>query len=890
MEQFLSVLASYWWVLLLVIVGLWFAFSSVIVVGGTALAYVERRWFGKKMPPDRVIAFSGEVGVQARTFGPGIHLIWPFIYRVWKSQFVTIKNNEVGHIEALAGNPMPMGRVFGEPVAGHNYFQDGEAFLQNGGQKGPQLDILPPGPYRINPILFKVTPVNAITIGETQVGLIESKDGDSVPPGRVFAKVVSDHNLFQDAAAFLRNGGQKGPQLQILPPGKWRINQWLFTPTTVDVIDIGELEIGLVESCDGAPVEPGHIFAKVVSGHNLFQDGWAFLQNGGEKGPQMQILPPGRYRVNTKLFTVTPVAAVQILKGQIGVVTSSDGKPIPNGRLLGCHVDDHSNFEDGEAFLKNGGQKGPQVDILLPGTYRINTAMFRVEVKEATVIPAEKVGQVTAKDGEMLPPREYIAASVVNHNDYQDGEAFLKNKGQRGPQYDVLKPGTYYINPMMFDVKMDDVAQVERGQVAVVVSNVGALPPEVQEVTEELDAAEKAGDQEKVAAIEQRLNSGLETYVVPDGFKGIQRKVAGPGTYYLNRLAHKAYIVDTTNITIDWADEAGADDPTTKKAKAVAQTQVANGPSAAQSFNPLVVTSKDGFNISVSVKVVIRVRPDQAPYMVAKIGSIDNLINHVIHPMIDSSFRNQASSASAMAFLQDRQEEQVKAEDRARRELEKYHVECVSVLICQIVLPEALMLTQTSKIIAEQQETQYIAQQKAEKERIAKEKTFAEANKQPELVAAEIDVQIAEQNKLKAIKLAEGAGASAEAEAKGKAAAVKLQAEAEGAASKMKGEGTAASIEAIGKATGTAKQAEGEGTAKGYQAQKEAIGGEGIVNIEITKAISDALAKGNIKITPDILVGGSGGEGGGSLAQLITALAAQKLMDKDPSATVIKKS
>ena len=68
----------------------------------------------------------------------------------------------------------------------------------------------------------------------------------------------------------------------------------------------------------------------------------------------------------------------------------------------------------------------------------------------------------------------------------------------------------------------------------------------------------------------------------------------------------------------------------------------------------------------VSVKVVIRVRPDQAPLMVAKIGSIENLIDHVIHPMIDSSFRNQASSTQAMNFMQDRALEQTKAEDARR--------------------------------------------------------------------------------------------------------------------------------------------------------------------------------------------------------------------------------
>ncbi len=46
--------------------------------------------------------------------------------------------------------------------------------------------------------------------------------------------------------------------------------------------------------------------------------------------------------------------------------------------------------------------------------------------------------------------------------------------------FDVLKPGTYYINPMMFMVALDDVQIIERGQVAVVVSNVGEEPKQVQ--------------------------------------------------------------------------------------------------------------------------------------------------------------------------------------------------------------------------------------------------------------------------------------------------------------------------------------------------------------------------------------------------------------------------
>jgi regulator of protease activity HflC (stomatin/prohibitin superfamily) len=264
----------------------------------------------------------------------------------------------------------------------------------------------------------------------------------------------------------------------------------------------------------------------------------------------------------------------------------------------------------------------------------------------------------------------------------------------------------------------------------------------------------------------------------------------------------------------------------------------------------LKVISRDGFEISVSVKVIIRVRPDQAPYMVAKIGSIDNLIQHVIHPMIDSSFRNQASSTSAMNFMQDRQEEQHKAEERARTELEKYHVECVSVLICQIKLPQELMDTQTMKIIAQQQQAMYEEQQKAEQTRIATEKTRSEAEQQKNLVEAEIGVKIAEQNKLKQIKLAEGQSET-----------FRLQAEGEAKGIKAKGEAEGAKILAIG-----------EATAKSYELQNKAVGQQGVTAIEIAKQI----ANGNIKVTPDFLVQGNENIGG-----LLSAFLTKQMIVKD---------
>ena len=632
-------------------------------------------------------------------------------------------------------------------------------------------------------------------VGGQQVGLIERRYfGKPLPESRVVAM-----------------RGEIGIQARVLQPGLHFLPPFIYKVSKDDMLVIAEDQVGLIESIDGRPLDPSHIFGRHVESHDTFQDGEGFLRNGGQKGPQVDILPPGKYRINTYLFRVRAQPALIVAQGQVGVVSARDGNPIKPGRLLAQHVDGHQAFQDGEAFVANGGQRGPQIEVILPGRFRINSDLFEVTVQPATIVQANQVGLVTAKDGAPLPNTELVAASVTGHGDFQDASAFLAAGGQRGPQYDLLKPGTYYINPLMFDVKLDQVAVVQRGEVAVLVSNVGKEP-------EDLPQADRL--------------AGKERYVVPAGYRGIQAEVAGPGVYYLNRWAYIAYIIPTTNLTIDWADEGG----TASNDDADGTTNADGSHRRAQLFNPLAVISREGFEMRVGVKVVIRVRPEQAPLMVAKIGSIENLIDHVVHPMIDSSFRNQASSSEAMNFMQDRADEQSKAEARTREELEKYHVECVSVLISQIILPQELMEIHTRRVIAAQQQDMFVEQQKSEEKRIDTENTRAKADKQPELVAAQISVQIAEQTKQKTIL-----------EAEGRARAIELEGAAEGQ-----------KVLAIGTAT-----------AEAYEKQVAAIGQANVAGIEVTKSISAA----GLKITPDIQVSGDGG-GGGVFSAFIAQLLA----------------
>ena len=636
-----------------------------------------------------------------------------------------------------------------------------------------------------------------LIVGGNEIATLERRYvGKPLPEGRVFA--MRDEIGFQ--ARIL------GPGLYFFPPFIYRTQKEYFTV-------IAEDKVGIVEAVDGVPISQGHIFARVIDTHNSFQDGEAFIAGGGEKGPQVQIIPPGTYRINSALFKITIADVVSVPPGQVGIVAAMDGVPMTPGRLLARHVEGHGNFENGHDFLLQGGQRGPQIDVLMPGNYRINTSLFEIMLRPATIVPVAKIGLITALDGAPLPDNEFVAKKMGHHMDYQDASLFLQAGGQRGPQLEVLKPGTYYINPLMYDVAFENTTEVQRGQVAVIVSNVGKEPPA-----------------DIISTAASALVCGQERYVVAAGYRGIQKNVLGPGRYYLNLCAEIAYIIDTTNIIIAWATQ-----------------------DLHPQFNPLMVISKDGFTIQIAMKVIIRVRPDQAPYMVAKIGSIDNLVRNVIQPTVASSLRNQASETSAMSFMLDRQVEQKKVEDRARIELEKYHVECISVLICQINLPQELMDTQTQRIIAKEQMEMYKAEGYAEDQRAIMEKKRAQANMQPALVDAEMGVQIATQSKMKMVLSAEGAGESKRLMAEGEAAGIRAQGDAE-----------ASRILAIGLST-----------AESYNQQNKAIGGQSVTAIEIAKQI----AAGKVKITPDFLVQGGDASGGLLSAYLARLMSAHPVTD-----------
>ena len=679
-----------------------------------------------------------------------------------------------------------------------------------------------------------------LNVGAREIAIKERRYiGPKMPPGRVVA-----------------TDGEVGIQAVVLKPGLHFIKYPLerVVRRKVPLVEIGADEMGIIEAIDGEPMPPGRIFApdRAQNAHNNFQDPIAFIKRGGVKGIQLRTLPPGLWPIHPYLFRVSVAKATLVPQGKVGVVTAADGDPLDPGRLLGKAISDHRNFQDAEQFIAAGGQKGPQVDILTPGVYRILTqsgsiegtsetkpGLFNVRLFDASIINENQVGIVEALDGAQLNPRDYVAESMKGHDNFQDGHRFIGSGGQRGPQKDILLPGTYYINPLLFKVIPEAAKEVKPGEVAVVVSNVCKDPSEevrremaekvrqrmereeleqVEETAVRLDLMvddERTVEQIKADLLsgdpaDRRLDEGAhEAYVVPEGFRGIQEAVVGPGRYYVNTLAVTPIVIPTTNQTVEWT--AG---------------EVAN------TFNPFEVISKDGFTMQLEVRVVFRVKPEDAPFMVAKIGGIERLIQNVMHPLIDSIFRNQASESSAMAYLQNRHEEQERAEARVRAHLLKYHVDVVNVLICHIHLPEELMKTQTEKILAEQRQNMFNAQREAEEKRIQLEKTKSQADNQKDLMAATVGVEIA-------CKRAEQR--------------------------KAEGEGEAHYIQQTGRAEAEKVRLMGEAQGVAYHEQVNALGAQGVALVETLKVIGER----GVRITPDVLATGAGAEGGGGIANLL---------------------
>lgn len=250
---------------------------------------------------------------------------------------------------------------------------DGKIIALNG-EAGFQADTLAPGLYWGYWVWqFTIQESDLTVIPKGKIGLLTAKDGKQLPTGSILARHIECDN-FQDTRSFLTNGGQRGKQVNYLNNGVYRINPFLFEMFIADITYIEDGMVGVITALDGTPLDQGSIAGSTIEGHNNFQDFDKFLEKGGQRGLQVQVVQAGNYSLNPWAVEVEKKEMTSIPIGHVGVVIS--------------YVGDEGVDTTGDTF-KHGnivkkGQKGVCITPLDPGKYAINPYTQKIEIVPTT--------------------------------------------------------------------------------------------------------------------------------------------------------------------------------------------------------------------------------------------------------------------------------------------------------------------------------------------------------------------------------------------------------------------------------------------------------------------------------------------------------------------------
>jgi len=634
------------------------------------------------------------------------------------------------------------------------------------------------------------------------------------------------------------------------------------------------------------------IVEKLVSGKGSVKSGLIALD--GEAGFQPYVLRGGWHFLTPFQYRIHRMPLVTIPQGKIGYIFARDGKDLPPTQALASNVGPN-NFQDAAAFIRSGGQKGPQRMILREGTYAINLAQFVVLTpdqilylpldrseadtfaKMAAVIAErdgfrpkvikgvdDEVGIVTVHDGPSLQPGEIIAPMVGNdvhsagsyHNNFQDADKFLAGGGQRGRQLQVLVEGTYYINRLFATIEMIPKTVVEVGTVGVVVSYTGEIG---------LD----------ISGVEYRHGE-----LVENNLRGVWKDPLLPGKYAFNTFAGKVLHVPTTNFILKWVrNEAGAH-------------------GFDENLAEVSLITKDAFEPSLPLSVVVHIDYRKAPLVIQRFGDIKRLVEQTLDPMVSAYFKNIGQTRTLIQLLQDRSAIQQLAGEQMKEKFQQYNLELLEVLIgtptagaaagsggTQI---EQILIQLRSRQIAEEQVETYSRQERAAgKERELRE-AEARAKQQTLLTESEISINVQSNQ-----------GKADFARAQQQAAQIQTLAQAEAEKVRLMGEGEAKRIRALAESEAMRAANVGIAQALAIEEQVRAYGGPQFQLVQqVMSRFAEAVEKSQVDVVPKITMGGMNGTGGSGLIEgLLSTLLTEKLAHlagatqsapRDPEAQAIR--
>jgi len=445
------------------------------------------------------------------------------------------------------------------------------------------------------------------------------------------------------------------------------------------------------------------------------------------------------------------------------------------------------------------GQAGPQAEVLPPGfhfSFLLNV-IYDIEKLPVVEIPTDHYGFIVARDGAPLRPGQILADRWPDAKFTQmlDAEYFLGGRGQKGPQLSVLPPGRWRINRYQFEVESEPATNIEIGTVGVVKSNV-----------QERQECEPNRSDNK---------SHLVVPLVPEGCIGVWNSPLSPGRYYLNSLGYEVSVISTRAHSWEYSggfqrrlidlalDQEG-------RIKQTEHTKSVGIPASAA--DAAIHVRVEGWAVPIGIRVTVQVAPEDAPFVIASVGGLSEVEDRILTPAIRSVVRNVvgAKGRKILELQEQRAELESLVEQAIVPEGRKAGISIKEVRFGDPVIPPELLVTLVRRQLAEELEKTYAQEQRAQEQRILTEKSRATADQQDQLVAAQVGVHIAEQNKL---------------------------------ASKLRGEGREAEMTAI---------------ARGQHAQVQVLGEDRVLQLEtLLKVLDAAIRNPSIVKVPTILVQGS---------------------------------
>lgn len=315
---------------------------GIRIISSNKVAIVEKWWSTKGSLKEQIIALKGEAGYQPDVLRGGIHLRTPLLYKIHMVPLVTVPQGKIAYVFARDGKPLEPVQTLGKIIPQCNNFQDVQSFINNGGQRGPQRSIIREGTYAFNLAQFIIITENStyylpmgnkteqdsimdmakkistrngfepvIIQGESDlVGIVTVHDGPSLEKDTIISPIVGDspsdkfyHNNFQDPENFLKAGGYRGRQYQVLADGTYFINR-IFA--TVEFIKKTVIPVGYV----GVVVSYTGLRGEDTSGAD-YKHGE--LVTKGFKGVWSEPLMPGKYAFNTYAGNIHQVPTTNVI-------------------------------------------------------------------------------------------------------------------------------------------------------------------------------------------------------------------------------------------------------------------------------------------------------------------------------------------------------------------------------------------------------------------------------------------------------------------------------------------------------------------------------------------------------------------------------------------------